>query len=171
MVRRKAHDELKAVESLNIALQTLTIFHGYVQQADAKLATMATVHLGFTAVAATQAGDLGGAWKSGPPLAVATAILTVLFAVGCFVSGHHLVAALRPRLTGPAGPNRFGLIRPTEVPSPAGAAEQQREVWSLISTLADIALRKHERIRRSLPWLALMPFATVAWLALTALIG
>ncbi|MER5649226.1 hypothetical protein [Streptosporangium sp. NPDC002524] len=171
MVRRKANDELNAVESLNIALQALTIFHGYVQQADAKLATVATVHLGFTAVAATQAGDLGQAWRSGSPPAVAMVILVVLFAAGCLVAGHHLVAALRPRLTKPAGPNRFGLIRAAEVPSPASAAEQQREAWSLISTLADVALRKHERIRRSLPWMALMPFAIVTWLALTALTG
>ncbi|WP_326822852.1 hypothetical protein [Streptosporangium sp. NBC_01756] len=171
MARRKANDELNAVESLNISLQTLTIFHGYVQQADAKLATAATVHLGFTAVAVAQAGDLSKAWMSGPPMAVAAVILVLLFGAGCLIAGSQLIAALRPRLAGPAGPNRFGLVRADGVPSPAGAARQQREAWSLISTLADIALRKHERIRRSLPWMALMAVTTVAWLALTALTG
>ncbi|MGV9772050.1 hypothetical protein [Streptosporangium sp. NPDC003464] len=171
MVRRKANNELSAAESLNVALQTLTIFHGYVQQADSKLATTATVHLGFTAVAATQIGSMGKAWTGGPPLAVAAVIVVLLFTAGFLVAGHHLVAALRPRLTGPAGPNRFGLVRTDGVPSPADAVRQQREVWSLISTLADVALHKHERIRRCLPWMVLMPIATVAWLALTALTG
>lgn len=169
MARRKVNDELSAVESLNVALQTVTIFHGYVQQADAKLATAATVHLGFTAVAATQAGSLGSAWTNGPLPAVASVIVVLLFAAGFLVAGHHLIAALRPRLTGPDGPNRFGLVRVGGELWSDDAVRQQREAWSLISTLSDIALHKHERIRRSLPWMILMPIATVAWMVLAAL--
>ncbi|OUC99785.1 hypothetical protein [Streptosporangium minutum] len=171
MARRKANEELSAVESLNIALQTITIFHGYVQQADTKLATTATVHLGFTAVAATQVGSLGNAWTNGLPMAAAAVIIVLLFTAGFLLAGHHLIAALRPRLAGPAGPNRFGLVRTGEVPSQADPAKQQREAWALISTLADIALHKHNRIRRSLPWMILMPISTMVWLALATLTG
>ncbi|MGV9309528.1 hypothetical protein ACWDLG_39690 [Nonomuraea sp. NPDC003727] len=160
---------MSAVESLNVALQTLTLFHGYVQQADAKLATAATIHLGFTAVAATQVGGLGRAWASNPLLVVAAVIVVMFFAAGFLVSGHHLISALHPRLTGPSGPNRFGLVRKIDVSSSASAAEQQREAWSLITTLSEVALRKHERIRNSLRWMVLMPIAIVAWLALRAL--
>ncbi|MEW1838729.1 hypothetical protein AB0392_12305 [Nonomuraea angiospora] len=169
MARRKENDDLSAVESLNIALQTLTLFHGYVQHADAKLAAAATVHLGFTAVAATQIDGLVKAWTSGPLLATVAVTLVMCFTAGFFLSGHHLISALRPHLTGPTGPNRFGLVQTAAAPSTADAAEQQREAWSLISTLSDIAIRKHERIRRSLTWMILMLMAIVAWIALAAL--
>ncbi|MET9068017.1 hypothetical protein ACWDR1_30795 [Streptosporangium sandarakinum] len=171
MARRTPRDELSATESLTVALQALTIFHGYVQQADTKAATVSTVHLGFTAIAATQADAVREVWVSGTPAAVTVVVVAVVFATGCLVSGHHFLSALRPRLLGPDIPTRFGLVRRAGSPSPADAVQQQREVWTLISTLADIALAKHERIRRGLPWLALMPVATITWLALTALTG
>lgn len=171
MARRTPRDELSAAESLTVALQALTIFHGYVQQADAKAATVSTVHLGFTAIAATQAGAVREIWATGTPAAVTVVVVAVVFATGCLVSGHHLLAALRPRLLGPDVPTRFGLIHRPGPPGSTDAARQQREVWTLISTFADIATAKHERIRRGLPWLVLMPVAIVAWLALTALTG
>ncbi|MEU6413097.1 hypothetical protein [Microbispora sp. NPDC046933] len=169
----KRRDELTPVEALTVALTTVGAFQGYVQHADAKAATVATVHLGAAAVAATQMGALAGLRASGAPIAlrVVAVVLVTLYVAGFLVAGYHLVQGLRPRLGGPGGPNRFGLTGPGSESSRVRVAQQEREAWLLVGTLAELSREKHRRVGRALPWTALMLVATLLWLALGALYG
>ncbi|GGL27960.1 hypothetical protein [Planomonospora parontospora] len=169
-MRRRA-DELSPVEALTVALTTVTTFQTYAQHADTKVATVATVHLGTAAVAATQAGAFAEAAPLHPVLRLVTAVLAVLYVTGFVISGHHLLQGLRPRLDGPPGANRFGLAGQRGAVRRAGAAEQEREAWRLVSSLAELTRAKHARITRALPWTALMLVTTLVWLALAALYG
>ncbi|WP_182874381.1 hypothetical protein [Microbispora sp. H10670] len=161
-------------EALQVALTAVGAFQGYVQHADAKVATVTTVHLGAAAVAATQIGVLAALRAPGRPalLGVVAVVLLALYAAGFFVAGYHLVQGLRPRLGGPAGPNRFGLAGGEPGPSPqADATQQEREAWLLAGRLAELSRDKHRRVGRALPWTALMLAATLLWLALGGLYG
>ncbi|GLW20604.1 hypothetical protein Mame01_06470 [Microbispora amethystogenes] len=98
--------------------------------------------------------------------------LLALYAAGFFVAGYHLVQGLRPRLGGPAGPNRFGLAGGEPGPPPrADATQQEREAWLLAGRLAELSRDKHRRVGRALAWTALMLAATLLWLALGGLYG
>ncbi len=171
MGRRK--DGMTPVEALTVALTTVGTFQGYVQHADAKVATVTTVHLGAAAVAATQMGALAGLRAPGAPaaLGVVPIVLITLYMAGFLVAGYHLVQGLRPRLGGPDGPNRFGLAGPSSGSSQVSVTQQEREAWLLVSTLAELSREKHRRVGRALPWTALMLVATLLWLALGALYG
>ncbi|GIH60828.1 hypothetical protein [Microbispora siamensis] len=171
MGRRR--DGMTPVEALTVALTTVGTFQGYVQHADAKVATVTTVHLGAAAVAATQMGALTGLRAPGAPIApgVVAVVLVTLYVAGFLVAGYHLVQGLRPRLGGPAGPNRFGLAGPGSGSSRVSIAQQEREAWLLVGTLAELSREKHRRVGRALPWTALMLVATLLWLALGALYG
>ncbi|MEN3534307.1 hypothetical protein AAH991_04260 [Microbispora sp. ZYX-F-249] len=161
------------VEALTVALTTLGTFQGYVQHADAKVATVTTVHLGAAAVAATQMGALAGLRAPGAPaaLSVVAIVLITLYVAGFLVAGYHLVQGLRPRLGGPGGPNRFGLAGPARVTSRVSVPQQEQEAWLLVGTLADLSREKHRRVGRALPWTALMLVATLLWLAVGAFYG
>ncbi|WP_327046900.1 hypothetical protein OG320_03075 [Microbispora sp. NBC_01189] len=171
---RGHRDRLTPGEALQVALTAVGAFQGYVQHADSKVATVTTVHLGAAAVAATQIGVLAGLRAPGRPvlLGVAAVVLLALYAAGFFVAGYHLVQGLRPRLGGPAGPNRFGLAggEPGSAP-PANVTRQEQEAWLLAGRLAELSRDKHLRVGRALPWTALMLVATLLWLALGGLYG
>jgi hypothetical protein len=156
-----------------VALAGLTMFNVYMQQAEMKATTLATIHLGTAALAATQAAGPAAMWQAGGPRAVLAAALLAGFLAGFAVGGWHLAAAMRPNLTGPSGANRFGLVRNpgNGVPPRADAGEQEKEVWLLVQALRDVAVRKHRRIRRALPWTALAMASTVGWLAGGAIAG
>ncbi|MEV4455160.1 hypothetical protein [Microbispora sp. NPDC049633] len=161
------------VEALTVALTTVGTFQGYVQHADAKVATVTTVHLGAAAVAATQMGALTGLRAPGSPaaLGVVAVVLVTLYVAGFLVAGYHLVQGLRPRLGGPDGPNRFGLAGPARGRSQVSVMQQEREAWLLVGTLAELSREKHRRVGRALPWTALMLVATLLWLAVGAFYG
>ncbi|MEU8277552.1 hypothetical protein ACFYOK_18130 [Microbispora bryophytorum] len=157
-------------EALTIALTTLGTFNGYVQQAEAKVTTVVTIHLGAAALAATQAGGMAPLWAAGPASAVGATILLLSFCVGFLVAGYHLALGLRPNLKGPGGVNRFGLVRPAKADRPtAPVGKQLEEIQLLIEVFRTVALRKHRRVRRALPWMALTFASVIIWTAITAL--
>ncbi|MER7504812.1 hypothetical protein AB0L05_29020 [Nonomuraea pusilla] len=158
------------VETLTIALTTLGTFNAYVQQAESKVTTAATIHLGAAALAATQAGSMAPLWAAGPASALGALILLVSFCTGFLVGGYHLALALRPDLKGPGGANRFGLVQPPgQDRAPVPAEKQLEEVLLLIEVFRAVALRKHGRVHRALPWMALTFASVILWTAMAAL--
>ncbi|GHE26682.1 hypothetical protein GCM10017673_30780 [Streptosporangium violaceochromogenes] len=167
---RRRDDELTAVESLTIALTAVGTFQTYVEHADAKVTTVAGFHIGAAAVAAAQTGTLRAAWQAHPAIAPAVAVLLALYTAGFLVAGYHLLQGIRPRLGVPAGANRFGLAGLRDGKR-SRAAERERQAWHLADSLAEVARAKHTRVRRSLPWTALMLLSVLVWLVLGSAYG
>lgn len=162
---------LTHAEALNIALTTLDTFNGYVQQAEAKVTTAVTIHLGAAALAATQAGGMALLWAAGSASAVGASVLLLAFCIGFLAGGYHLALGLRPDLKGPDGVNRFGLVQPTKTGRPPALVDKQlEEIQLLIEVFRTVALRKHRRVRRALPWMALTFASVILWTAITALV-
>ncbi|MEU7000656.1 hypothetical protein [Nonomuraea sp. NPDC046570] len=162
---------LTPADSLSVALTELATFNGYIQQAESKVTTMVTVHLGATALAAAQAGELTPLWAAGLPAAGAVAALLAAFVAGFLTAGHHLLRALRPDLRAPERGGHFGLVRPTGTARhPANVAEQLEEIHLLVEVLREVALHKHRRVRRAMPWMGLMLASLVGWIALGAIL-
>ncbi|GLW07860.1 hypothetical protein Misp01_29900 [Microtetraspora sp. NBRC 13810] len=161
---------LTHAESLTVALTALATFNGYVQQAETKVTAVVTVHLGAAALAATQSGGLAPLWAAGLPTAAAAVVLLLTFALGFLSAGYHLAIALRPDLRAPLGANRFGLVRTAEnaAPSPSRVKTQMEEIRLLVEVLAEVALRKHRRVRSALPWMALTFASVILWTVLNA---
>ncbi|MFG1947525.1 hypothetical protein [Nonomuraea sp. NPDC048826] len=166
-----ANDNLTRAEALTVALTSLDTFNGYVQQAEAKVTTMVTIHLGVSALAATQVGAVAPHLAASLPSAVGFAALLSIFCVGFLIAGCHLALALRPDLRAPYGVNRFGLVRPTKAGRPpASTTKQLEEVRLLIEVLTTVALQKHRRVRRALPWMGLTSVSAILWVAVAALV-
>ncbi|WP_158891099.1 Pycsar system effector family protein [Amycolatopsis anabasis] len=164
-----AHDRTDAGE-LTTALATITLFQGAVQHADEKVRTLVAVQGMLTALLTVQFGLLANSTGAAPARGLAFALLG-LFAVAFAVSSHQLVQALRPRLPGTSGDNRFAFPAVATFDrtwAPQGTArnqgEQAREVAQL---LAELAMRKHRHVRRSLVGMAGMLTSTLATLLLT----
>ncbi|MGI5268426.1 hypothetical protein ACQEUU_04690 [Nonomuraea sp. CA-218870] len=164
------NNSLTRAEALTVALTSLGTFTGYVQQAEAKVTTMVTIHLGVAALAATQVGGMVPLWTAGPVSAIGAAVLLSSFCAGFFIAGYHLALALRPDLREPYGTNRFGLVRPGKIDRPpASVGKQLEEIQLLIEVLTTVALQKHHRVRRALPWMGLACVSVILWMAVAAL--
>ncbi|MFG3707082.1 hypothetical protein ACGF7U_20490 [Micromonospora sp. NPDC047670] len=99
------------------------------------------------------------------------AILVTCFVIGLVTGSWQLVLALQPRLDGPSGPNRFGfpnLVRMGR-PSVASPRRHRDEAWDLVTALARIAMAKHLRIRRSMPWFIVTMTSASALMIVTTL--
>ncbi|WP_433540446.1 hypothetical protein ACQP10_34785 [Streptosporangium sandarakinum] len=160
-------------ELLNMTLVRLGVFQTYIQHADAKAGTLVAIHAGTAALAAGNVDTATALWKAGVAPGVVGVALLACFACGFLIAGHHLIAAIRPRLKEPAGSNRFGLAGyapgATEAQQRQDDLEEQaREAERLINVLADVARAKYARITRAVPWMVLMFVTTVTWMALGA---
>lgn len=146
------HDDarLSPTEDLHIALNLIGSFQGTIQHADTKAGMLFAGQAVLTGTAATAPVQLSPQWVGW--------LFSAAFLVGLIGSLWHLAVAIRPRLAGPQGVNRFSL------PHVAGLAsrtdglsirQQCEHAWELAATLAAISVQKHERIQRALPWVGM----------------
>ncbi|MFY1686159.1 hypothetical protein ACN265_32065 [Micromonospora sp. WMMD730] len=163
---------LSPFEELQIATNVTASFQTAIQQADAKGGILVAMYAGVVAVAATGNADLvralwrGSHFSTGPAaLLWVTLGLFVLGTLGC---GAFLFQAIRPRLTPPAGANRFAF--PTvaiSVPMARPAVPDQliAEAWGHAEAMAVIALAKYRNIRSALYCLPAMvlPAVPLIW--------
>ncbi|MEU4565495.1 hypothetical protein [Micromonospora sp. NPDC023956] len=138
-----------------MGLATATSLQTSIRHADTKAATLLATE-GAVATAVTEpAASLLSAGTTG---SVAGTVLLVGLVTGLSIASWHLIRAMRPQVGGVAGDNRFGfpnLARAGRRPAAVSARQQRNEAWEFVSTLARIAMGKHTRVRRSLPWLVL----------------
>ncbi|MEV0810026.1 Pycsar system effector family protein [Micromonospora sp. NPDC050200] len=139
---------------LQVGLATAASLQTSIRHADTKAFALLAIEGGVaTAVVDRVVPHLVG----GAPITVLlAALLVILFVIGLTSAASLLVLALRPRLDGARGANRFAfpnLIRGEGSPSAASVRRHRDEVWDLVSVLAHIAMAKHLRVRRSMPWL------------------
>jgi len=166
MDTRTAAEPVPVVDDLHLALTTCASFQSSIQHADAKAAVLLTLAAG---VAALSASDLLATRPAVPHVVWLVAVGAVL-SFGLVGTLWHLGRCIRPRLSGPAGYNRFAFanLARNPVPPPLASAEDMRdEAWRLAVALANIAVTKHSAVRSSMTWLAVtiatMPI--VHWLA------
>jgi hypothetical protein len=166
-------------QHIQLALRTADSFQHSIRHADAKIAAVFSCVCGTAGFAATQGGSAAEILAGGRPYLVAAVLLTIATVIGIGHASWHLATALRPQLTGPAtaGParaNRFGfpsLAGSTGPPGPANAAQQAEEGWELAMLLARIAMVKHRKVQRSLPWAALAATGAAGWQVLATLVS
>lgn len=132
-----------------MALTVMNTFQGYLQHADTKVATLVVVHAGAAIAVIATPSSLTA--RHG---AVALAVLA-LFAGAFLMSGHHLIQALRPRLTASIPPSAFGLMGVSVTP-PTDPRVQRDAAWEMARIFAEIARTKHEHVARAIPWTAAM---------------
>jgi hypothetical protein len=141
---------LSPTEDLHVALNLIGSFQGTIQHADTKAGMLFAGQAVLTGTAATAPAQLSPQW--------AGLVFSAGFLLGLIGSLWHLAVAIRPRLSGPEGVNRFSL------PHVAGLAtrtvglpvrQQCEHAWQLAATLAAIAIEKHQRIQRAFPWVGL----------------
>ncbi|HYN97285.1 MAG TPA: Pycsar system effector family protein [Pilimelia sp.] len=165
------HRGTSAVPDLQAGLVTVGSFQSSIQHADSKITALLAAQGGLMALAAGQAAAV----RSLPPIVGLAPVvlmggLSLLTVLGSCVSMWHLAAAMRPRLGGPTGSNRFGFpnVAAHGVRAFADDRRQGEELWELAAVLARIALAKHQRIRRALPWIGASFVACVGWFLLMA---
>ncbi|MCX5065292.1 DUF5706 domain-containing protein [Micromonospora lupini] len=140
---------------LQVGLATVASLQTSIRHADTKAFALLAIEGGVaTAVVDRVVPYVVG---DAPIIIVLLAVLLViLFVVGIASAAWLLVLALRPRLDGARSANRFAfpnLVRGGESPSAASIRRHRDEVWDLVTVLARIAMAKHLRVRRSMPWL------------------
>ncbi|GAA3749438.1 hypothetical protein [Salinactinospora qingdaonensis] len=154
------------------ALTALTMFQGYVQQADAKVGTLVVVNAGSAfAVMAAQAESAGqrGSLAS---------LLLVVFTIAFLASGYHLVQALRPRRTPAPQSSRFSIAMDRyqngEIPpydkAETNAVDEVREAWELSRVFATLARLKHAHVARSIPYTSVMLVAALGSVVVESLL-
>jgi hypothetical protein len=144
-----------------------------IRHADTKVAVLFSFQCGMAALTVDRVEVLARIRSATGVLVVAAVLLAALLG-GLAVATWNLAAALRPRLAGPLGSNRFSfpnLVRTDRRPPAASPRRQRDEAWDFALALARIALAKHERIQRSLPWLITAMSAAVGLLLVTTLIA
>jgi hypothetical protein len=129
------------------ALTVMSTFQGYLQHADAKVSTLVVAHAGATVAVIATPSSITGRFGL-----VALAGLALF--IGAFLmSGHHLIQALRPRLTSSVPSSAFGLMGITEE-LPTDIVEQRDAAWEMARIFAEIARVKHRHVARAIPWTA-----------------
>jgi hypothetical protein len=145
---------LSPTEDLHVALNLISSFQGTIQHADTKAGMLfagQAVLIGTAVAAPLEVRPQWLAW-----------LLTWGFLAGLLGTAWHLGAAIRPRLSGPYGSNRFSLRQVAGQVAPGAdrpVRRHQQEAWQLAALLAGTAIEKHRRIQRSLPWAALTMLA------------
>lgn len=147
-----------------MALTMMNTFQGYLQHADAKVSTLVVAHAG--AAVAVIAAPLNITGRSG---AVALPAL-VLFAGAFLMSGHHLIQALRPRLTASVPPSAFGLMGISAKPL-TDLSDQRDAAWKMAQIFAEIAQTKHVHVARAIPWTAAMLVIGLSGVIVRAFLG
>jgi hypothetical protein len=147
-----------------MALTVMNTFQGYLQHADAKVSTLVVAHAGAAvAVIATPSSITG---QHG----VMTVSALALFVGAFLMSGHHLIQALRPRLTSSVPPSAFGLMG-ISIEPPRDPSAQRDAAWEMARIFAEIARVKHEHVSRAIPWTAAMLVIGLAGVITSALLG
>jgi hypothetical protein len=157
---------------VRLALSTAESLQTSIRHADTKVATLLAAQGGIAAVTADHASSL--LHKHSPAALVVAGLLMSTLLWGLGMTAWHLTLALAPRLAGPTGQNRFAfpnIARSKRRPPTSSAQQQRDEAWELVSALARIAMAKHLRVRRSLPWLVVTAISAAALLILSALLA
>jgi hypothetical protein len=165
------NSDLKVWRDLRLALRIAASLQTSIRHADAKTAALLGVHGGLAASVAESAPSLlqvPGAVRPG-----IAALLSLVFICGLATTGWQFGRVLAPRLAGPQGQNRFAfpnLAANGRRPALADARRLREEAWSLVSTLAGIAMAKHRHVRRSLLGLAVAALSAGGLQILDALV-
>ncbi|WP_051065756.1 Pycsar system effector family protein [Micromonospora lupini] len=151
---------------LQVGLATVASLQTSIRHADTKAFALLAIEGGVAAAVVDKVVPhvVGGA----PVTVLLAVLLVILFVIGIASAAWLLVLALRPRLDGARTANRFAfpnLVRGRGSPSAAPIRRHRDEVWDLVTVLARIAMAKHLRVRRSMPWL-MVAMASAAGLML-----
>ena len=150
----------------------LSSFQQVTQHADAKVATLVTVHAGLGAVVASRteaaATVLRGGYRLAPVLIGVVAVLLASF----LAAGLHLYQALRPRIPLVPGANRYALhCGPAELVVSAEEGGHAAEIRAVLDAVAAVARTKHRHVGRALAWTAVMLVGAVGFLVLLGVAG
>lgn len=140
---------------LDLALRTAASLQTSIRHADAKAAVVIGIQGGLATATAECAPSL--LHTPGRVAPVIAGMLAVMVLVGLAVTACYAGLALTPRLAGPPKANRFAFPTIAAANRPLGLADARRlrrEAWDLVSTLAGIAMTKHQHVRRSFLGLA-----------------
>jgi hypothetical protein len=154
--REGASDEMMA------AVAALNSFQQVTQQADTKASALIAVHVGLTAVIATQFGHASRIHS----LAALAAWLTAgTYLAAAAISGYMLAQAIRPRAISPERQNRFALAPPRN----AGRISRSYadDVWETSDNVASIARIKNHHVGRAVVWMAVMVITAALWLVIS----
>jgi hypothetical protein len=158
-------DSLTPEQQLNVALQTINAFAGWVANVDTKIATLSAAQVALTLFMATQ--PLSKVADGSPSAWFALAALFG-FTVSVLATVRHLGAALRPQLGAATAVNHFMFpsVATTE-PADLGevsAGTLQRQAWTQAHTLSVIAVDRYRHFSRGLSWSGLSVVAVLIWL-------
>jgi hypothetical protein len=157
-------------QDLQIGLATAASLQESIRHADTKITMLFSIEGAVAMVTINRIPSLIST-PDRAALLLGTALLLALL-TGLATTTCHLILAFRPRLSEPMGNNRFGFPHIARVSGrlPMASARQQRDdAWELVSALARIAMAKHLRVRRSLPWLT-VSLASAAGLLIDAML-
>jgi hypothetical protein len=173
---RRAGNNAEGAGELQAALGAAAVANGAIQQADAKVGTLAVIQAGMAAVVSAEGAALiTVSARAGILAHIAALIATAVFVCGFYMSSRHLVHAIRPRLDRAQPSSRFGIATLIDMDPAAMTGTpllaQCAEAWSLASVLADVAMRKHADVSRAIPWFGLMLVAVAGRAGVFVLMG
>ncbi|QLQ36241.1 Pycsar system effector family protein [Micromonospora robiginosa] len=154
--RTPRHPHLDPWRDLQVGLATAASFQSAIRYADTKALALLAIEGGVATAVVDRVvpQTVGGT----PSAALLVASLALLFVAGLAIAAWQLTLALRPRLDSARSTNRFAfpnLARRQDNSPPAPVRQHRDEVWDLVTELAHIAMAKHHRVRRSMPWMML----------------
>lgn len=168
MRRQPAEDasQLSIEQELQVAMETINAFAGWVMNGDTKIATLSTTQVILAVFMAAQ--PLGRAWPVNSPLSTTALIAVIVFSVSFLVTIRYLGAALRPRLSTDPKLNHFAF--PTVARVSVGALGNQatdslvHQAWEQAHALSVIAVTRYRHFSRALTWAGLSVFSVLIWL-------
>jgi hypothetical protein len=145
------------------AVAALSSFQQVTQQADTKASALIAVHVGLTAVVATQFGHARGGIHS--LVALAAWVTAGTYFAAAAISGYMLAQVIRPRAIKPTGRNRFALA-PLKDEGCTGQSYAD-DIWETAENVAAIARIKNHHVGRAVVWMAVMVITAALWLVIS----
>lgn len=166
-------NQLPPEQQLNVALETINAFAGWVANVDTKIATLSTAQLLLALFMASQRLSL--AWPANSPLTTIALVAQAIFVISFLVTVRHVGAALRPRLS--TGPELNHFVFPsvaratTEVLGKESTDSLIRQAWGQAHALSVIAVARYRHFSKALSWAGLGVLAVLVWLVASSQIS
>lgn len=166
---RPAEDvnKLPVEQQLNVALETINAFSGWVINADTKIATLSTAQVLLALFMAAQ--PLSLKLSADSPLRKMALVALLIFAISFLAAVRHLGAALRPHLY--AGPDLNHFVFPSVARVKADSLGRVpmnllvHQAWTQAHALSVIAVIRYRHFSKALAWTGLNVLSVLIWLA------
>lgn len=166
MCTTEKFNHLVPEQQLNVALEAVKAFSGWVMNVDTKLGTLSTAQVVLALFMAAQ--PLSRTWPADSPLSKIALASVIIFTISFLATVRHLGGALYPRVSTGSKLNHF--VFPSVARANVGALGDEptdcliRQAWAQAHALSVIAVARYRHFSRALIWSGVSVLSVVVWL-------